>query len=96
MDTVKRFARDAGKQVKVDAVYLFGSAARGAAKKYSDIDVAVVSPDFTGFAFSDRKKLNLVVLKYGALVEVHPFRKKDFTKENPFVREIVRTGIKIK
>jgi hypothetical protein len=28
-------------------------------------------------------------------VELHPFRPEDFNEDNPFVKEIIRTGIKI-
>ena len=39
--------------LRVSAAFLFGSHARKAAVEESDIDVAVVSPDFTGFRFDD-------------------------------------------
>ena len=32
--------------VHVDGVYLFGSYAKGTADEWSDIDLAIVSPDF--------------------------------------------------
>jgi predicted nucleotidyltransferase len=93
---VKAFKKDASKMIKVDAVYLFGSSARRERQEYSDIDVAVVSPDFTGFSFMDRKKLGPIVLKHDLSIELHPFRRKDFTRSNPFVWEIIKTGIKVK
>ena len=43
---VKRYSEMASTAFKIDGVYLFGSYAYGKPNKYSDIDVALVSPDF--------------------------------------------------
>jgi predicted nucleotidyltransferase len=95
IDLVNNFTKEAKTIIKVDAAYLFGSSANGKAVKYSDIDLAIVSPDFTGFGFADRKKLNPLILKFDTSLEVHPFKRADFSRENPFVKEILKTGIKI-
>jgi predicted nucleotidyltransferase len=75
--------------------YLFGSYSHGKAGNYSDIDLALVSDKFEGSRFFDKKKLNKFLLKTSTDVEIHPFRPEDFTEDNPFVKEIKRTGIKI-
>ncbi len=41
----------------LEAVYLFGSRARGEGDRWSDYDVAVVSPDFEDVAFLERQRL---------------------------------------
>ena len=49
LDILKRFrAALESRQVRVDKVVLFGSWAKGTAREDSDIDVVVVSPDFSG------------------------------------------------
>ncbi|EKD28764.1 MAG: nucleotidyltransferase, partial [uncultured bacterium] len=75
--------------------YLFGSYANGKYNKYSDIDLALVSPSFSGFRFEDAKRLNPLVLKINSSIEVHPINEKDFNNPNPFVKEIIENGIKI-
>lgn len=77
------------------AVYLFGSYASGNAKEYSDIDVALVSDNFEGSRFFDKKKLNKYVLETSIDLEIHPFKTEDFTEDNPFAAEIIRTGKRI-
>lgn len=79
----------------IKSVYLFGSYASGNAKEYSDVDLAVVSDKFEGSRFFDKKKLNKYILQTSSDLEVHPFRTVDFTEDNPFVKEIMQTGLKI-
>lgn len=74
---------------------LFGSYAKKQAGKWSDIDIAVVSEDFCGVPFLDRKRINPLILKIDSSIELHPFKPEDFTKENPFVNEIIKNGIEI-
>jgi predicted nucleotidyltransferase len=79
--------------IRIEKAFLFGSHARGNPGKWSDIDVALVSPDFSGMSFYDSKKLNPFVLKVDTRIELHPFRPEDFTEENDFTREIIRSGV---
>lgn len=75
--------------------YIFGSYAKGRQTEWSDIDLALVSDRFEGNFFYDRCKLSPYVIKINTDIETHPFRPEDFTKENPFVEEIIETGIQI-
>ncbi|MDI6791399.1 MAG: nucleotidyltransferase domain-containing protein [bacterium] len=78
--------------VRLEMVILFGSYATGKASKWSDIDVALVSKDFTGLRFYDRKKLNPSLIKTDKRIEIHPFRPEDFNEKDPFVKEIIQYG----
>jgi len=82
--------------VKISNAYLFGSYAKGTANKWSDIDLALVSPEFKGIRFYDSKKLIPYLRGCPEQIEVHPIKKSDFEKPNLFVKEIIKTGIKIK
>jgi len=82
-------------EVAVEQVYLFGSYAKGSPEKYSDIDLAIVSKDFEGVRFFDRKRLIKYLVRTNTDVELHPFRSEDFTMDNPFVEEIIKTGRRI-
>ena len=79
----------------LERAVLFGSYANGTAGKWSDTDIALVSKDFIGVGFFDRKKVNPFVIKADSRVEPHPFRPEDFTEDNPFVKEILKQGIEI-
>ncbi len=81
----------------VNAAYLFGSYAKGTQRKWSDVDIAVISDDFCGVSFYDFKKLIPLIRNYSSFIEVHPFRIEDFNPDDDlFVREIMETGIRIK
>ncbi len=59
-DKIRRFIHLAKKDLRLEAVYLFGSSAKGRTHQWSDIDLAVISPDFSGDSFEDNKKLLVV------------------------------------
>jgi predicted nucleotidyltransferase len=80
-------------EIRIDKVFLFGSYARGTSSKYSDIDLAIVSRDFEGVRFFDRKRLIKYIVKVNTDIQLHPFKLEDFTTDDPFVEEIIRTGI---
>ena len=90
---VKTFAaelRQLGLQVR--QVILFGSYARNEQHEWSDMDVAIVADEFSGFRPED-VLLFLRPLARHVDIEPHTFRPEDFTDWNPFVEEIKRTGI---
>jgi uncharacterized protein len=91
---INRFVESVMQDITVDQVYLFGSYANGTPDKYSDIDLAVVSKDFEGIRFFDRKKLLKYLIKINTDIEVHTFKTEDFTVDDPFVAEIIKTGIR--
>jgi uncharacterized protein len=92
---VSKFVHLVADEFPIKSVYLFGSYAKGEAKEYSDIDLAVVSDKFEGSRFFDREKLNKYILKTSIDLEIHPFRTVDFTEDDPFVKEIIQSGLKI-
>ena len=91
----KTYANLVKKEIKTNSVYLFGSFVKGDYKDCSDIDIAVIANDFTGDIIEDTMKLMRIRRKVDNRIEPHPFRSNDFTLENPFVKEILETGIKI-
>lgn len=79
----------------LQSVYLYGSYAKDNDNQDSDIDLAIVTDDFSGDIVDDTFKL----LKYRRLVdnriEPHPFLAKEFTTDNPMAREVMETGIRV-
>jgi len=74
---------------------LFGSYARNKQTKYSDIDVALVADEFCSVPTEDIK-LFLVAMRKYYMVQPQTYNTKDFSPDkDPFVEEILRTGIEI-
>ncbi len=81
--------------IRVDRAILFGSHAKGNASEFSDIDLALVSPDFCGIRFLDNQRLGKAVIRVNDLFDTHPFTREDFA-DSPFVRdEILKYGIEV-
>ncbi len=83
------------KEKYISKVYLYGSYAKGFAGQWSDIDIAVVSPDFSPDLLQERIRLMKLALLVDARIEPSPFRPEDFTQDNPLVHEIHESGIEI-
>ena len=83
----------AGKYKLIQA-YLFGSYAKGNFNEDSDIDVALVF-DKIKDRFDTRVELMKLTRKIDLRIEPHPFEKSDVEDHNPFLEEILRTGIRI-
>lgn len=92
---INSFVALVSSEFPVKSVYLFGSYAKGTAHDNSDINVAIVSDKFEGIRFWDRERLGKYVIKSSVDLEVHPYKTEDFTEDDPFVNEILRTGLKI-
>ncbi len=83
------------KGVPVERAYLFGSWAKGKEHKWSDIDLAIVSPKFRGW-IRKSKALSKAAYSDFADIEPHGFHPKDFNPdESPIVAEILKHGIRV-
>lgn len=81
--------------VNVDQAVLFGSYAKGNYSEWSDIDLALVSEAFEGSWIKDRSKIRAITLSISSDIQVLPYRPEDFVPSDPFVREIIETGIRL-
>jgi uncharacterized protein len=79
----------------IQKAILFGSFANGRYNEFSDIDIAIVSDQFEGIRFNDRKRIRKYKFDVNPDIEPVPFSLTDFTKKDPFVKEIIETGIRI-
>ncbi|MBF9219648.1 nucleotidyltransferase domain-containing protein [Hymenobacter ruricola] len=95
LERVRAFAESIrGQSVSLRKVILFGSYARNEQRAFSDIDVALVADEFTGFGFQDVGLIGAAIAqKLFVDIEPHTFSPEQFTDWNPFVQEIKRTGI---
>ena len=78
--------------IQVAEAYLFGSQLTGKADEWSDIDVAVVSPQISDDRFEERVKLTQIAFSIDERIEPLPFNSKTFTSDDPLVRQILHTG----
>ena len=83
-------------RTRIESIILFGSVARGEAKEDSDIDILVIWKGdeaegwraLTGLAFDG-------LLDKGEYISVKVIGVDDLKGENPFIRNVMREGIKI-
>ncbi len=76
-------------------VILFGSYAKDRAHEWSDIDLALVSDNFSGMILDDITKISPANIRF-VDIEPHPFSTKYFEKGDPFIEEIIKSGTEIK
>ena len=95
IDSINKFKVEIEKRYNVTAIILFGSYAKGTANEDSDIDIAVVSDDFEDI-YDCMAVLMGMTWDIDARIEPHPITTEDYEKvSNPFVKEVVDTGIKV-
>ena len=95
-ETIAEYIRALKKNnINVNQAILFGSYAKGNYSEWSDIDLAVVSEAFEGSWIKDRKKIRAITLSISSDIQVLPYRPEDFKSDDPFVKEIIETGIRL-
>lgn len=83
--------------VHVDQLILFGSHAKGDANEWSDIDIAVISPDFGSDYCSDRVRLMKLARKASTMIEPHPLHPDDLNDRwSTLSAEIRSHGVPVK
>jgi predicted nucleotidyltransferase len=95
---IRQYITDVQKTIPIDKVYLYGSYAKGTQRKNSDVDLCFFSQ-----AFESRRTLDILTelfyikVKYDKylLIEPNAFPTSELCNDNPFVKEILRTGTEI-
>ena len=101
---IKKIIRDfikavKARDIKVEAVYLFGSHAQNKADKDSDIDVAVISPDFGKDFFDECVLLKEISEKIDYDLSPRAYSLDEFNKASKgdfLYQEIINKGILVK
>ncbi|PIR44415.1 MAG: nucleotidyltransferase [Candidatus Vogelbacteria bacterium CG10_big_fil_rev_8_21_14_0_10_51_16] len=79
-----------------DAIYLYGSCARGQAHEWSDVDVAVISPVLGEVLGAEQFQLWRLRRDVDSRIEPYGMTPEDFENNNdPMVHEIKTTGERI-
>ena len=92
---ISAFVRSLQAGVRVEAVILYGSYVRGNAHEWSDIDLAVISPDFEHVPMWKRQELiaHLSVHRRPGIAPIgYPSSEYHNLGRHSFLREILRTG----
>ncbi len=92
LDVARRYAALLHSRFDVSRIILFGSCSKGDPREDSDIDIAVIFPDYDN-RLDRQVELMKLTRQIDTRIEPHPFRERDFgDTSNPFVNEIVSYG----
>ena len=81
-------------RIKFSEAYLFGSANQGTMHADSDIDIAIVLSDDSN-SFETEVRLMILRTSKETIIEPHAFNHSDFTPDNPFVNQILKSGLRL-
>lgn len=96
VETAQEFVRAIlAKGFPLKKAILFGSFSRNQQGPWSDIDIALVADDFTGVGYFDLHYFADVKVSDSKFtpIETHTFSTDYFEKGDPFIAEIVKSGI---
>lgn len=94
IDLARKYVHAARASYAIENAYLFGSYAKGTFDPDSDIDLAL---KIRGLEDSFHAQVELLKLSwdFDCLIEPHPYSSEDFDDPNPFIEEILKTGIQL-
>jgi predicted nucleotidyltransferase len=97
IEMVKIYADEVRQVLPVVKVFLYGSYAKGTASEHSDVDICFFLSNLEDEdCIKVMKKLLNLSHKYQLAIEPNVFEVSDLYDDNPFVKEVLRTGIEIK
>ncbi len=77
--------------IEIRSVIVFGSFLHD--DVYNDIDVALISDNFSGTRFLDMELIIKALTRYSTDIDFHPFNTNDFyNDDNFFASEIIKNG----
>ena len=92
---VKTFVDECKKiGLSFNKVMIFGSAAKNEMTEWSDIDLLLVSDQFTANIFENLKLYSKVNIRY-PIIETHPYPTKYYLEGDEFLKKISFEGIEI-
>ncbi len=81
-------------EILIDKAIVFGSVAKNQISEYSDIDLALVSSQFSNNFIKNNKITSKINIKF-PLIEVHHFNSTYYQNSDPFIDEIKNMGLEI-
>jgi len=93
IEIVKKYIEELERNnIRISEAIIFGSQVKGTAREESDIDIALVSDDFTGDRFDDRRRIIPLRRKIDSRIEPMPFRPEDFYNGGMLAEVVKKTG----
>ena len=93
---VSQYIENLKKQIRIERVILYGSYAEGNANEYSDVDLAIISPDVTDENFIEYLQMITRLIPRRIKVEIEPliFSSDEYENVSPleFLGEIKKKG----
>jgi predicted nucleotidyltransferase len=91
---IEQFIEQVNQHVTVDKVILYGSWVNGTPTEYSDIDLAIFSPDFGKHKLKELQLLSRLAWEVDVAIEAIPYSTEQFLSDDPtkFVYKIIQTG----
>ncbi len=94
-EDIKDFAKELKKKFAIKAIYLYGSFAKEEIHEGSDIDLVIVGEFKERFPYRIGKILELTNLPIEPLVYTEEEFQEMVDDENPFIKEVMKTGKKL-
>ena len=96
METIQNFLDLLKPEIHIEKVILFGSYAKGTHNESSDIDLAIISPDFKqDKCIEDMTFLLCTANKLKADIQTIPFSLAEYEEPVGLLEEILRTGVEL-
>ena len=97
VDLIEKFIRLVKEDnIEIFKVILFGSYAKGSYTRHSDIDLAIISPDFKeDDCINNMSNLLLKANKLKADIQTVPFSIREYNNPIGLMEEILNTGIDV-
>ncbi len=92
---IEQYLYEVQKRYNLKAAYLFGSQVTGKAHEDSDIDILLISPDFSGNRIDTRIELMGLTWDIDGRIKPHPMTPDEFELSNPLAAEVMKTGVQI-
>ncbi|MFZ3123496.1 MAG: nucleotidyltransferase domain-containing protein [Thermodesulfovibrionales bacterium] len=95
----QQFIRELKKhKIRVSKAILYGSRISGKAHEFSDIDIAIVSPDFGKNRYREGTKLFEIASTVDPRIEPVPISSKSYRNDTwlPLIYEIRKNGVPVK
>jgi predicted nucleotidyltransferase len=95
---VARFKQRLALKYQVHTLILFGSRIRGEGDEWSDYDFIIVSPDFRGVSFLQRRRGLVALREPGVSFDFFCYTPEEYqakVQELGIVREAAKTGVRL-
>ena len=94
INKIKKYIKALEKNITLYKVILYGSWANGNPDEFSDIDLAIFSPDFGKYKLKELQMLSKLSWKIDESIEAIPYSSDTLLNQNPknFVYKIIKTG----